>query len=585
MNIQMKLYRRVIAIARAGLSTAGKILALSVGLVFASVPVSPDLAVAQSTQTVSVGLGMTGTLPLGVTGMNVVVFCQTDAGNSSAAFFLQTGQTANLTNFALSSTALSGLGSQCYFTASVAGTSNTGLGLISISVGGLPVTVYGTNSDAANSVGGAASMAAPYAVTRPQLIAASTLVKVTLTYNPSLSWKTFGNIPTNVTGYEFSKNCVDSSGVALPLSTTSVAGGAGTKNLPSVAGADRCSYSFGLLGSGAYFTAFAALYIDDVYFPFLGAGKRDARGWRIDTTAQGAVATPGAVRLEIDFVGRFGVEVSADSVSPGGQPFEVSIACDKGGLKTVLSLNPGDRKEYALSTGTVCLVTETNSRGAVVAYTDNSGENTKDGRVLIGSWPTGCSYSPGGISLADPSCLIGVIIRNSSPIAVSAAPEQTVASTVVEEPTTTAATTTSTTTTSVAPALVFLPIPGVTVAPTSVAPASSVPATTLPTVVQTSIPVTTTNAPKPEATTTAVTVARNTTTTQPARTSVVTKSWTKRGLKPGSVVLVKTLQGKTVVRGLARANGSISLELPVGQYTVDTVMANGRKLTIRISLF
>jgi hypothetical protein len=556
---------------------------LLIALVSVAVPFGSNPAGAQTTKTLSVGLASIGSIPSGVTGVNIIATCDTADGPGptevSAAFFLQNGQTANLTNFALSPAARQGLGSVCRFRADVAGTANTSVGLMSMTVAGSPITVYPTYYEAANGTGGASAISAPTVSTSLIKIVDSTSVKVTLTYNPSLSWKTFGNVPANVTGYQLSANCADSAGTALPTAIVTVAVGTGSQSLVPVSGADRCSYSLTLLGSGASVNISRTLYIDDVNHPFLGVGQPDARGWLVYSTAQSKVSTPGAARLEIDFVGNFGVEVSADSVSPTGQPFEVSVACDKGGPKEVLSLNPGDRKIYLIATGTTCLVTETNSRGATVSYIDNSGANTADGRVLVGTFPSsGCpSFGSQGVSLTNPSCLIGVSIRNAAPIATPAAVVETTTSTTTEVPATT------TTTTSVAPTLVFLPIPVVTVAPTSAAPASSVPATTLPTVVQTSIPVTTTSAPKPEATT-AVTVAPNTTTTQPARTSVVTKSWTKRGLKPGSVVLVKTLQGKTVVRGLARANGSISLELPVGKYSVVTVMPNGRKLTIRISV-
>ena len=138
-------------------------------------PVTPTPATPTPTQAspLSVGLTMTGTSPVGVTGLNIAVICD----HESAAFFLQNGQTANLTNFALSPTAR-----PCFFRVDVAGTGNTGLGLISVLVGGSPVTIYRTAYEAANSTGGATSVSAPTALTRPLPIPISTSVKITLTY-------------------------------------------------------------------------------------------------------------------------------------------------------------------------------------------------------------------------------------------------------------------------------------------------------------------------------------------------------------------------------------------------------------------
>jgi Domain of unknown function (DUF5979) len=92
---------------------------------------------------------------------------------------------------------------------------------------------------------------------------------------------------------------------------------------------------------------------------------------------------PPTVRVTVQYLSTFVVGVASDSVSPTGEPFEVAVACDKGGPKDIHQLRPGDRVIYnTIRSGTNCLVTETQSRGATVSYNDNSGSPT-DGRVQL----------------------------------------------------------------------------------------------------------------------------------------------------------------------------------------------------------
>jgi hypothetical protein len=64
--------------------------------------------------------------------------------------------------------------------------------------------------------------------------------------------------------------------------------------------------------------------------------------------------------------------------------YEISVACDKGGPKDTFLLKDRQSKVYSnLVSGTNCLITETRSDGAVASYSDNSGDNTTDGRVTI----------------------------------------------------------------------------------------------------------------------------------------------------------------------------------------------------------
>lgn len=392
---------------------------LLIALVSVAVPFGSNPAGAQTTKTLSVGLASIGSFPSGVTGVNIIATCDTADGPGptevSAAFFLQNGQTANLTNFALSPTARQGLGSVCRFRADVAGTANTSVGLMSMTVAGSPITVYPTYYEAANGTGGASAISAPTVSTSLIKIVDSTSVKVTLTYNPSLTWVTVGDIPGNVTGIQMTANCIDAGGIALPPSSIDLAIRGSSKSIVTVPGAATCGYTLTTLGTGEYLNIAATLYIDGVYFPFVGVGKPDSRGWLVYSTAQSVVPSPGRAFLQVQFVGRFVVEVSADSVSPTGQPFEIAIVCDKGGPKDYLAMVPGQRQTYLLPTGTVCLVNEIKTQGATVSYEDNSGANTVDGRVLVGTYPLGCpSLGTQGVSLANPSCLIGVSIRNAA---------------------------------------------------------------------------------------------------------------------------------------------------------------------------
>jgi hypothetical protein len=130
--------------------------------------------------------------------------------------------------------------------------------------------------------------------------------------------------------------------------------------------------------------------------------------------------------------------------------YEISVACDKGGPKETFSLKDRQTKVYSnIASGTNCLVTETRSDGATASYTDNSGDNTTDGRVTIRQRTSGAAIPQlnGGALAIDPNTVASVIVTNSY------IPATTVATTAA--PTTAAATTAAPTT--VAPATTAAP--------------------------------------------------------------------------------------------------------------------------------
>ena len=108
--------------------------------------------------------------------------------------------------------------------------------------------------------------------------------------------------------------------------------------------------------------------------------------------------------------------------------YEISVACDKGGPKDTFLLKDRQSKVYSnLVSGTNCLITETRSDGAVASYSDNSGDNTTDGRVTIKRVASCGSAStvgaptvalPGGPTIPVPvvtgdNCDASVIITNN----------------------------------------------------------------------------------------------------------------------------------------------------------------------------
>jgi len=140
--------------------------------------------------------------------------------------------------------------------------------------------------------------------------------------------------------------------------------------------------------------------------------------------------------------------------------YEISVACDKGGPKETFLLRDRQSKVYSgVAAGVNCLVTETRSDGATASYTDNSGDNTTDGRVTIRMAVPGCGQ--GTNVVGSNNCIASVIVTNSYvPPTTTAAP--TTAAPATAAPTTAAATTAAPTTAAAAPTTAA---PAVTAAP------------------------------------------------------------------------------------------------------------------------
>jgi hypothetical protein len=117
--------------------------------------------------------------------------------------------------------------------------------------------------------------------------------------------------------------------------------------------------------------------------------------------------------------------------------YEISVACDKGGPRETFLLKDRQSRRYTgIASGTNCLVTETRSDGATTSYSDNSGDNTTDGRVTIKQTSSGCRDAN---LTGTPDCIGSVIVTNSYVAATTAAPATTAAAPATAAPATTAA--------------------------------------------------------------------------------------------------------------------------------------------------
>jgi hypothetical protein len=111
--------------------------------------------------------------------------------------------------------------------------------------------------------------------------------------------------------------------------------------------------------------------------------------------------------------------------------FEISVSCNNGGPKDTFLLKDRQTKIYdGILEGTSCQIIETKSDGAVASYTDNSGDVTTDGRIVIKRAVTGC-LQPGAPTAATPGtvgsifndCAANVIVTNNyNPPPTTAAP-------------------------------------------------------------------------------------------------------------------------------------------------------------------
>jgi hypothetical protein len=260
------------------------------------------------------------------------------------------------------------------------------------------------------------------------------------------------------------------------------------------------------------------------------------------------------------------VGVSGDSVSPTGEPFEVSIACDQGGPKDVFLLNPGERRVYpGISTGSNCLVTETQNRGATVTYQDTSGTNLTDGRISPGRVLPGCP-SPNSGDVLNGACWAGILITNRSSVAPSAS------------------TTTSTTTTSISISTVA---PGTSAPVVSVAVNTTNPAASSVTSVASTTPSpSTTTEPVRTTTTTNSAVTTTTTATTTTISTPVAKQVRRalKGLKVGSRFVVRNGASETVAQGVVGRDGIAHVSLPLGTYRSQVTLRSGRRTTVTVRI-
>jgi hypothetical protein len=108
---------------------------------------TPKVSAQIATKVITVTLSQIGDLPSGVTGVNYVITCKNTINNPGeivAAFSLRPGQSVGVNNFFLTPTPPA---TTCKMAAFVAGTSNTALGELSLTIGGItPATVAGSTA-------------------------------------------------------------------------------------------------------------------------------------------------------------------------------------------------------------------------------------------------------------------------------------------------------------------------------------------------------------------------------------------------------------------------------------------------------
>ncbi len=105
--------------------------------------------------------------------------------------------------------------------------------------------------------------------------------------------------------------------------------------------------------------------------------------------------------------------------------YEINVSCNNNGPKETFLLKDRQSKLFSgITTGTSCLISETRSDGADATYTDNSGDNTTDGRVTIKGTASGCQDKN---LTAFPDCRANVIVNNSYVSATTTAAPTTAA--------------------------------------------------------------------------------------------------------------------------------------------------------------
>jgi hypothetical protein len=395
----------------------------------------------------------------------------------------------------------------------------------------------------------------------------------TVGFNARIVATTFGEPPASVTGIDVVLRCFQNGNIAAETTQSlSLSFGAeqtlvgAIPNAPSTS----CRVSGTLVGAdaanGETLVAVRSQNGTPPQMSFAGFAPQMESGYVPLTQATNFILS-GVYR------GPFVVGVSADSVSPTGEPFDISVACDQAGPKDVFPLKPGERRVYRLPTGSNCLATQVQSRGAIATYADTSGENLTDGRVRIGRTVSGCPV-PESVEILNTICSVGVLITNKVDPA---------STTTTTTSTTTTTTTTSTTTTVVPTSIQVVPVTPNTVSPAAtVAPAAT---TTPPTTTTTARPRTLDPVPVAISPTTTASAVTPTTTATAAKPKPKIRVRILEGLKPGSAFTIRNSSGVVVTKGVVTATGTARVEFSgPGTYRCRLIRRSGRADTVSITI-
>jgi hypothetical protein len=402
----------------------------------------------------------------------------------------------------------------------------------------------------------------------------------TVGFNARIVATTFGEPPPSVTGIDVVLRCFQNGNIAAETTQSlSLAFGAeetlvgAIPNAPSTS----CRVSGTLVGAdaanGETLVAVRSQNGTPPQMSFAGFAPQMESGYVPLTQSTNFILT-GVYR------GSFVVGVSADSVSPTGEPFDISVACDQAGPKDVFPLKPGERRVYRLPTGSNCLVTQVQSRGAIATYADTSGENLTDGRVRIGRTVSGCP-APESVEILNTICSVGVLITNRvDPASTTTTTTSTTTSTTT---TTTTSSTTTTTTTVVPTSIQVVPVTPNTVSPAAtVAPAAT---TTPPTTTTTARPRTLDPVPVAISPTTTASAVIPTTIATAAKPKPKIRVRILEGLKPGSVFTIRNSSGVVVTKGVVTATGTARVEFPgPGTYRCRLIRKSGRADKVSITI-
>jgi hypothetical protein len=430
-------------------------------------------------------------------------------------------------------------------------------------------------------------------VIKPQIAAAQASSAVVVVRNFQI-----GDLPNGVTGINGTLSCRQSNLAQSTVAVVFFMQGGTTSTLsgflPATASAETsCVISASLAGTANLSAGEISIGVGSS--PSLANGTLSVGPSTFTTSPFFPAAGTTSVAVQMRFYGPFVVGSSARSVSPTGQAFEISVACDKGGPKDVFPLSPGERRVYSLPVGTNCLATNVQSYGTITSYEDTVGTNTTDGRVAIAPPVAGCpDIATAAILTA--SCWAGVLITN-----LASASTGSTSSTASSTATATAATTTASTTTpsvTTSPSIVYLAppvitdpivttttLPSTTTTSTTTSSTTSTTTTTVPSVVSSTTSAPSISVPLQSATSTIAPSLATPAATPNGNSLSGSGVWRKKGLKPRSVISVRTIKGVLIARNAASIDGVGTVAgLPRGRFTIAVVLSNGRKATVTIQV-